>query len=134
MRTLACDNMMAGMVAPVHRGGVGSSAVEERELECLLSRLDDVAQSSDHLLSRPFWGFTSAGRPYTMPRYIFLGPRGGGDTIRIGIFATIHGDEAQTSEALIEFVRRLELNPGVAQGYALFLYPVCNPRAGSPAV
>jgi predicted deacylase len=62
-----------------------------------------------------------------LPRYVFLGPKGGGDTIRIGIFATIHGDEPEGALALARFITALEKNPELAKGYALFIYPLCNP-------
>ena len=55
------------------------------------------------------------------------GIREDGDTIRIGIFATIHGDEPEGALALTRFVEALERNPDPAKGYGLFLYPVCNP-------
>src|SRR6185369_7018446 len=71
--------------------------------------------------------FESHGREYNLPRYVFLGPKGGGDTIRIGIFATIHGDEPEGTLGLIRFLQELTKNPGLAQGYVLFLYPLCNP-------
>jgi hypothetical protein len=56
-----------------------------------------------------------------------LGPKGGGDTIRIGIFAAIHGDEPEGALGLLKLLSLLERNPEIAQGYALFFYPVCNP-------
>ncbi len=62
-----------------------------------------------------------------MPRYLYLGERGGGDMIRLGIFAGIHGDEPEGSLALGRFLRLLEQDPQIARGYALFLYPLCNP-------
>jgi len=57
-----------------------------------------------------------------------MGPKGGGDTIRIGLFATLRGDEPEGAEALVEFFRELERMPGIAQGFHLYAYPVCNPR------
>ncbi len=100
---------------------------ERRALDRLLSQLDQLAENSDYLIRKPFGRFESAGRSYTMPRYVFLGPTGGGDTIRIGIFATIHGDEPEGALALTRLVAALEKNPELAKGYCLLLYPVCNP-------
>ncbi|HZQ46212.1 MAG TPA: M14 family metallocarboxypeptidase [Verrucomicrobiae bacterium] len=100
---------------------------ERRALDRLLTRLDQLAENSDHLMKKSFGEFKSAGQTYTMPRYLFLGPQGGGDTIRIGIFATIHGDEPEGALALTRLVAALEKNPELAKGYCLFLYPVCNP-------
>ncbi|MGZ8940698.1 MAG: hypothetical protein ACXW32_15955, partial [Limisphaerales bacterium] len=67
-----------------------------------------------------------------MDRFVFEGPHGGGDPIRIGFFAGIHGDEQAGAHAVIEFARQLARNPAMAEGYQLFLYPICN-RAGFDA-
>jgi len=68
---------------------------QKRAVERLLSPLDFTAEASTHILSKSFGHFESAGRNYSLPRYVYLGPKGGGDIIRIGIFATIHGDEPE---------------------------------------
>jgi murein peptide amidase A len=98
-----------------------------RPVDRLLSALESTAESSPHFISRSLGQFESAGRSYSLPRYVYLGPRGGGETIRIGIFAAIHGDEPEGALALTRFVNLLEANREVAKGYALFIYPVCNP-------
>jgi murein peptide amidase A len=98
-----------------------------RAADRLLAQLDQVAENSVYFLKKPFGRFESNGQSHTLPRYVFLGPRGGGDIIRIGIFATIHGDEPEGALALTRFASALEQNPELAKGYCLFLYPVCNP-------
>lgn len=100
---------------------------QRRATDRLLGPLDQAAESSAHLLSKTFGRFESAGQTYSLPRYIYFGPRGGGDTIRIGIFATIHGDEPEGALGLLRLLSLLEKEPEPAKGYALFLYPVCNP-------
>ncbi len=100
---------------------------ERRALRQFLAGLDEIAEHSEHLINKPFGCFESAGQRYELPRYIYLGPRGGGDTIRIGVFATIHGDEPQGTLALTQLAAALERQPDLARGYALFFYPVCNP-------
>jgi hypothetical protein len=60
-------------------------------------------------------------------RYLFIGPKDGTVPTRIGIFAGIHGDRPEGSHSIIRFVRLLESHPELARGYALSLYPVCNP-------
>lgn len=100
---------------------------DKRSVERLLAPLDQLAESSPHFLSKSFGQFRSDGRSYSLPRYVYLGPKGGGDAIRIGIFATIHGDEPEGALALTRFVEALEQNRELAKGYALFIYPVCNP-------
>jgi len=114
--------------APLSRPGIRTIPLPERRaLDRLLSQLDQLAENSDYLLKKPFGQFESAGRTYTMPRYAYLGPAGGGDTLRIGIFATIHGDEPEGALALTRLVAALEKDPELAKGYCLLLYPVCNP-------
>jgi len=100
---------------------------QRRAMDRLLGPLDRAAESSTHLLSKTFGQFESAGESYSLPRYIYFGPRGGGDTIRIGIFATLHGDEPEGALGLLRLLSLLEKDPEAATGYALFLYPVCNP-------
>jgi hypothetical protein len=68
-----------------------------------------------------------AGETYHLPRYLFLGPKGGDDAIRVGLFAGLHGDEPEGVHALIQFVSLLEREAELATGYCLFIYPVCNP-------
>jgi protein MpaA len=98
-----------------------------RSVARLLEPLHDLSENSKHILSKSFGFFESHGQQYTLPRYVFLGPKGGGDTIRIGIFAAIHGDEPEGALGLIRFLQDLTRDPDLAQGYALFIYPVCNP-------
>jgi hypothetical protein len=100
---------------------------EKRPVARLLAPLDALAENSTHFLSKSLGQFESDGQTYRLPRYVYLGPKGGGDTIRIGIFAAIHGDEPEGALALSRLVTLLERNREIAKGYALFLYPVCNP-------
>jgi len=98
-----------------------------RSVRQLLAPLDELAQCSDHFLCKSFGEFESSGQSYSLPRYVYFGPRGGGDTLRIDIFATIHGDEPEGALALTRFVESLERQPEIAKGFGLYLYPVCNP-------
>lgn len=93
----------------------------------LLAPFDALAMQSEHFLSATDGCDATIGSEFSLPRYVFFGPRGGGDTIRIGIFATIHGDEPEGALGLIRFVESLVSDPEIARGYGLFLYPLCNP-------
>ena len=64
---------------------------------------------------------------YRLPRFLFQGPPGGGQPIRLGLFAAIHGDEPEGAAALRDFLLALDDNPVLGQGYELYAYPVCNP-------
>jgi murein peptide amidase A len=102
-----------------------AAAVKSSALEAILDPLNACAERSAYLLAAPLRG--EGLEPVELPRYIIPGPRGGGDPMRIGIFAAIHGDEPAGSHAVLDFVRRVEQTPGIVEGYQLFLYPVCNP-------
>ncbi|MFA6543941.1 MAG: succinylglutamate desuccinylase/aspartoacylase family protein [Limisphaerales bacterium] len=104
-----------------------AAASVRRSLDAVLAPLDDIAARSTNLIRKPLGEFESEGRIYSLSRYVYLGPQGGGDTLRIGIVAAIHGDEPEGTLSLARFVAALEANPDIAKGYALFIYPVCNP-------
>ena len=105
----------------------GTARPPRRSIERLLAPIERMAESSRHLVGKSSVPFTHAGTQYALPRYLFVGPRGGGDTLRLGIFATIHGDEPEGALALVRFLTQLERNPELATGYALYVYPMCNP-------
>jgi hypothetical protein len=98
-----------------------------RSLEALTAPLDEIARHSTSLIACQPGRFELAGQSHALPRYLFLGPQGGAEALRVGIFAGVHGDEPAGSFALLRFVRVLEEKPEIARGYCLFLYPVCNP-------
>jgi hypothetical protein len=93
----------------------------------LLDPLVARSRSSASLLYKPLAPFEINGAPYQIPRFIFLGPRGGAEPIRIGIFAAIHGDETATATAATKFLELLDLAPELARDFCLFIYPICNP-------
>ncbi len=64
---------------------------------------------------------------YALDQYLFVGPRGGGNYFRVGIFAGIHGDEAAGVEAAARFLHDLAQKPEIARGYEVYVYPLCNP-------
>jgi murein peptide amidase A len=98
-----------------------------RSLADVLAPLDKIAATSPNLVANHDAQFESNGERYELPRYLFVGPRGGDTPIRIGIFAGIHGDEPEGVHALIRFVKLLEAKPELATGFYLSIYPVCNP-------
>jgi len=98
-----------------------------RSLAELLAPLEQIAANSPNLVTNHDARFKADGETYELPRYLFVGPRGGDTPIRVGIFAGIHGDEPEGVYALIQFIQLLEAKPDLAAGYYLSLYPVCNP-------
>ena len=98
-----------------------------RSIADLLAPLDSIAAQSPNLVANHEARFEAGGETYTLPRYLFVGPKGGDTPIRVGIFAGIHGDEPEGVRAVIQFIKLLEAKPELAAGYYLSLYPVCNP-------
>jgi hypothetical protein len=118
---------MSTSLLPSFRPPPSTPSPARRSIDRLLAPLDELAGRSSSFINRSVGEFETTGRTYPLPRYVYLGPKGGGDTLRLGIFATIHGDEPEGALGLTRFVERLEQKPEIAKGYALFFYPVCNP-------
>ena len=91
-------------------------AQSRRSIPELLAPLDQVAADSPNLVANHGAHFTSGDQTYELPRYLFVGPRGGDDVIRLGIFAGLHGDEPEGVHALIQFLSMLERTPGTCCG------------------
>lgn len=101
--------------------------VGQRRLDKTIAKWDHMAAHSSALIRQPGLQFSCAEEVYSVPAYTYLGPQGGGDTIVLALFAGIHGDEPEGTHALLRLVSWLEQRPSLAQGYCLFLYPICNP-------
>src|SRR5271170_7204002 len=104
-----------------------SPRAKRRSIGELLAPLDKIAATSPNLVANHDARFEVDGEEYVLPRYLFVGPRGGDTPIRIGIFAGIHGDEPEGIHAILQFIKLLEAKPELAAGYYLSFYPVCNP-------
>ena len=70
-------------------------------------------------------GRTGEGGP--LVRYTWLGPRGGGDRLKLGFFAGIHGDEPAGGWALLDFAAALLARPELGAGFEFVFYPCLNP-------
>jgi len=108
-------------------GPKGVPSPSKRSLTNALAILDQLAAGSTSLIANRQATFQTNCGNYFLPRYMFLGPKGGGEAIRLGLFAGIHGDEPEGVHALVQFVSLLEAQPDLAAGYCLFIYPICNP-------
>ncbi len=105
----------------------GRAQRNRRSIARLLFPLETIAAKSIHLVANHAARFEHHGESYTIPSYLFSGPKGGDDPIRIGIFAGVHGDEPEGIHALAQFLAMLEQQPELAAGYQVCAYPVCNP-------
>jgi hypothetical protein len=93
----------------------------------LLEHLVAAARRSPHLRSISSPRFARAGQEFSVPHFMFNGPPSGGEVMRLGLFAGIHGDEPEGVQTLVALLERLEAEPKLAAGYQLLVYPVCNP-------
>lgn len=93
----------------------------------LLAPLLSLADNSDWLVASSVGELAVKGKLFQIPRFIFMGPGGGGDTARLGVFAALHGDKLEGAEAIVEFLQELESRPSLAAGYHIYAYPICNP-------
>jgi hypothetical protein len=93
----------------------------------LLKPLLNLAKNSDYLIGGSVGQFQVEQNVFQIPRFIFMGPTGGGDTIRLGIFAGLHGADSEGTEALFAFLQELDADPQAARGYHIYTYPICNP-------
>jgi hypothetical protein len=100
---------------------------QHEAIQRLLEPLLDAAKNSEYLVGGSAGEFAVGHEVFQIPRFVFMGPKGGGDTIRLGIFAALHGDEPEGVEALVEFLQELQRAPETARGYHVYAYPVCNP-------
>lgn len=98
-----------------------------RSLADLLAPLEQISVHSPNLVANHEARLEVQGEAYELPRYLFVGPKGGDTPIRIGVFAGVHGDEPEGTHAIVQFLKLLEANPELATGYYLSFYPVCNP-------
>src|SRR5215212_4712419 len=99
---------------------------EPPDFPSLRSLLDRLT-ANENLVIKPVESVETGVVRIRLPRYLFIGPKGGDDPIRLGIFAGIHGDEPAGSYAAVSLLKLLEQQPEIARGYWLYVYPVCNP-------
>jgi hypothetical protein len=106
---------------------IQTSRARRRPLADLFAPLEQIAMHSPNLVANHDAQFEVQGEAYELPRYLFVGPKGGDTPLRVGVFAGIHGDEPEGAYAVIQFLKLLEARPELATGYCLSFYPACNP-------
>ncbi len=103
-----------------------TSAVYPHKLRRLYWPFLSLAESCRNIIGTVAGSFLSGDKRYTIPRFTVLGPAGAAHK-RIGVFALVHGDESAGSIALLQLLQTLSMEPGLATGYDIVTYPVCNP-------
>jgi hypothetical protein len=94
--------------------------------EGLLEILFETSSRSESLMGTRH-GVRLGGCDFNIPKFMLLGARGGGQPIRIALFAGVEDHGAVDGMAAIS--RLLidgQLNPALVQDYAIFAYPLVN--------
>ena len=76
---------------------------------------------------RELEAWTIGDSRHALECFALAGPPGGGEVLRVGIFAGIHGDEMAGIAAAARFLPLVAAEPEIARGYELTVYPLCNP-------
>lgn len=102
---------------------------EKRSIKQLLLPLFLQVGTTAESLRADSAGFWHVGEDrYWLPRLVFRGGKEvGEETIRLAIFAGLHGDEPAGVHALLDLLRALEADPWVGRAYRIHIYPLCNP-------
>ncbi len=106
-----------------------SESEELRSIKKLLLPLFLQVGTTAHSLHADSAGFWKVGEErYWLPRVVFRGENETGEpTIRLAIFAGIHGDEPAGVHAVVDLLRALEADPWFGRAYRIHIYPLCNP-------
>ena len=108
-----CDNFTLNFM---------SESIKEILLPLFLQAGDSETLRAESL------GFWKVGdERFWLPRFTFRRTRVKKTRIKIGIFATLHGDEPAGLFALIDFLIKLNEDPMLGRDYDLRIYPLCNP-------
>lgn len=88
----------------------------------------DLAERENGAFRRTTAGHISwDGERLPVHRYRLLGPEAGHDTLRLGLFAGLHGDEPAGTDSLLRLADSFLEDPEPFRGYELLLYPAVNP-------
>ena len=98
-----------------------------RPIKELLLPLFIQVGTSDFLRADSLGFWRSGKERYWLPRFVFQRTQMVKPRITVGIFAGLHGDEVASILGLIDFVRRLDVDPMPGRDYQLWIYPFCNP-------
>src|SRR6266404_6271050 len=86
----------------------GRPSARLRSAASILATIDVLTRDSASLTASELGPFEVEGAAYTLPRLLYLGPQGGDAPLRLGLFASIHGDEPAGTYALLRLARLLE--------------------------
>jgi len=130
MATLEISEIMKSVDSSVNEdSGSLPRPTDRRSIKKLLLPLFLQVGTTAESLRADSAGFWHVGEErYWLPRLIFRGGKETGEeTIRLAIFAGLHGDEPAGIHAVVDLLRALEADPWMGRAYRIHIYPLCNP-------
>lgn len=110
----------------------GTAAPEaRRSLEEILAPLHAEASVSSSLVASRY-PFEMKGEAADLSKFLLLGQRGGGQPIRLGIFAGFEPASYEIVEILSHLLLQLRVSPSLSRDFALIAYPVVNVAGFQP--
>src|SRR4051794_34873023 len=101
---------------------------KRRSLKALLSTfLTEIGSNSQYVYADCLGRFNVNGERFWLPRFVFHGDQSDEPSMKIGIFAGVHGDEVAGILACFDLLRFFEREPFLARAYHLHFYPLINP-------
>ena len=104
-----------------------SAVYRAAPLTTLLDAFRALSARHPELLGLTLSQIGEAGIGGPLVRYTWHGPRGGGERLKLGFFAGIHGDEPAGGWALLDFAESLLAQPELGEGFEFDFYPCVNP-------
>ncbi len=96
-------------------------------VEAILAPVHAAARDSSSLIASR-QTVELRGSTLEIPKFLLLGQRGGGQPIRLGLFAGFEAGHEETVQALAHLLLQLKASPGLSRDFALIAYPVVNVR------
>lgn len=96
-----------------------------RTIEEILAPLHAKATVSSSLVASRY-PFDIRGVAAEVSKFLLLGQRGGGQPIRLGVFAGFEAGNYEIVEVLSHLLLQLQLSPSLSRDFALIAYPVVN--------
>jgi len=124
--------LSTGAAVPAPPALPSAPAQEAVTLDEILAPLHEAARNSSSLVAHR-QAIDLRGEKAEIPRFLFLGQRGSGKPIRLGLFAGFEAGNFHGVQALANLLLQLKVSPGLSRDYALIAYPVVNVRGFSGA-
>ena len=91
-----------------------------------LSNLYQIAQRSSYVFGSPIGPFYTAGRAFSLPRFVYFGPNASEAALRIAFYAGYDHRELRPTLALLRLIEGLALDPDLGQGLNLSFFPLLD--------